>query len=96
MLEAALLDAARSGSIEYALNVSRVSLLEVVSSAVAQMQAVAAHRGLGLELRAGPGSGDLASTEHVYDIDAGRGREAALRALYQGWRARLRRRFHLP
>ncbi len=32
---------------------------------------------------------DLASTEHVYDIDAGRGREAALRALYQGWRARL-------
>lgn len=32
---------------------------------------------------------DLASTEHVFDIDAGRGREAALHALYQGWRARL-------
>lgn len=33
---------------------------------------------------------DLASTEHVYDIDAGRGREAALRALYTGWQTRLR------
>ena len=54
-----LLDAARSGSIEYALNVRRESLLQVVSSAVTQMQAVAAHRGLGLELRAGPGSGDV-------------------------------------
>ena len=33
---------------------------------------------------------DLASTEHVYDIDAGRGREAALRALDTGWQTRLR------
>ena len=32
---------------------------------------------------------DLASTEHVYDINAGPQREAALRSLYQGWLARL-------
>ncbi|HWR96413.1 MAG TPA: DUF885 domain-containing protein [Arenimonas sp.] len=32
---------------------------------------------------------DLASTEHTYDINAGRQREAALRNLYQGWLARL-------
>jgi uncharacterized protein (DUF885 family) len=32
---------------------------------------------------------DLASTEHVYDINAGQQREAALRSLYQGWLARL-------
>jgi uncharacterized protein (DUF885 family) len=32
---------------------------------------------------------DLASTQHVYDIDAGLAREHALRSLYQGWLLRL-------
>lgn len=54
-----LLEAARSGSLEYALCVRRERLPEVVSSAVSQMQAVAAHRGIRLELRAGPGSADV-------------------------------------
>ena len=47
-----LLDAARGGSLEYALSVRREPLREIVAAAVAQMQAVAAHRALQLELRA--------------------------------------------
>lgn len=44
-----LLDAARGGSLEYAITLRQESLPEIVSAAVAQMQAVAAHRGVVLE-----------------------------------------------
>lgn len=43
-----LLDAARGGSLAYAMALRRHALLDVVSPAVAQMQAVAAHRNVAL------------------------------------------------
>ena len=52
-----LLDAARGGSLEYALNIRRESLQAITRDAVAQMQVVAAHRGLRLDLH-GTGAGD--------------------------------------
>lgn len=45
-----LLDAARGGSLEYAITLGRWSLLDIVEAAVSQMQAVATHRGVGLVL----------------------------------------------
>jgi signal transduction histidine kinase len=45
-----LLDASRGGSLEYAITLRRESLPQVVAGAVAQMQAVAAHRDVILEL----------------------------------------------
>lgn len=47
-----LLDAARGGSLEYAITLRPASLADVVAAAVAQMQAVAAHRGVVLEFDA--------------------------------------------
>ncbi len=46
-----LLNAARGGSLEYALTIRREALPTIVGAAVAQMQAVAAHRGLQVGLR---------------------------------------------
>lgn len=43
-----LLDAARGGSLEYAITLRRQPLRDVVAAAVVQMQAVAAHRGVAL------------------------------------------------
>lgn len=45
-----LLDAARGRAMDYALSLQTVSLAEVVAAAAGQMQAVAAHRGVTLEL----------------------------------------------
>lgn len=45
-----LLQAARGSVLDYAFSLRAGSLVDIVSSAVAQMQAVAAHRGLSLEL----------------------------------------------
>lgn len=54
-----LLDAARGGSLEYAITLRRESLPAVVAGAVAQMQAVAAHREvrLAFEMPEGPATG---------------------------------------
>ncbi|HAI58477.1 MAG TPA: hypothetical protein DCM32_01170 [Xanthomonadaceae bacterium] len=48
-----LLDAARGGSLEYAFTPRRWSMIDVVRPAVAQMQAVASHRGVALGLGEG-------------------------------------------
>jgi signal transduction histidine kinase len=53
-----LLDAARGGSLEYALNIRPEPLQAIVAAAVEQMQAIAAHRGLRLQLRSAPVAGD--------------------------------------
>jgi two-component system OmpR family sensor kinase len=45
-----LLQAARGSALDYAFALRPGSLVEIVGAAVGQMQAVAAHRGLGLEL----------------------------------------------
>jgi signal transduction histidine kinase len=44
-----LLEAARAGALEYAFSLERCSLPGIVAGAVAQMQAIAAHRGVALE-----------------------------------------------
>ena len=51
-----LLDAARGGVADYAFTLRRWSLAEIVEAAVAQMQAVAAHRGVILSLQASAGA----------------------------------------
>lgn len=53
-----LLDASRGGSLEYALTIRREPLHAIVAAAVEQMQAVAAHRALRLDLHAPATSGD--------------------------------------
>lgn len=45
-----LLNAARGGSLEYALTIRREALPAIIGAAVEQMQAVAAHRGVRLDL----------------------------------------------
>jgi signal transduction histidine kinase len=59
-----LLDAARGGSLEYAITLRREALPQVVAGAVAQMQAVAAHRDVILEL-AGPATPAVACEVEV-------------------------------
>lgn len=54
-----LLDAARGGSLEYAITLRRWSLREIVAAAVSQMQAVAAHRGIALSFEPGPADGSF-------------------------------------
>lgn len=49
-----LLDAARGSAMDYAVALQPVALAEIVAAAVGQMQAVAAHRGVLLELQALP------------------------------------------
>ncbi len=55
-----LLDAARSGTLEYAITLQRWSLPEIVAASVAQMQAVAVHRGVALKFDPYPvGEGEI-------------------------------------
>lgn len=74
-----LLDAARGGSLEYAITLRRQPLREVVAAAVAQMQAVAAHRDVRLDwtARAGEPDGSAApsSDAHV-EVDRERLQQA--------------------
>lgn len=62
-----LLDAARGGSLAYAMALRRHALLDVVAPAVAQMQAVAAHRNVTLAF-------DARSTSEVAGVDVDRER----------------------
>ena len=59
-----LLDAARGGSLDYALSIRREPLGEIIDAAVGQMQAVAAHRSLKLGLRTtAPAQGALVDAD---------------------------------
>jgi signal transduction histidine kinase len=66
-----LLNAARGGSLEYALTIRREALEDIIGAAVGQMQAVAAHRALRLEFKTGGGD-----RESLVDVDRERLQQA--------------------
>jgi signal transduction histidine kinase len=67
-----LLDAARGGSLEYAITLRREPLRTVVAGAVAQMQAVAAHRDVRLDFE----PGDAIDASSDVDVDRERLQQA--------------------
>lgn len=74
-----LLDAARGGSLEYAITLKRQPLREVVAAAVAQMQAVAAHREVrlhGIDAAALADGAAPASAEAHVEVDRERLQQA--------------------
>ncbi len=66
-----LLNAARGGSLEYALTIRRESLETIIGAAVEQMQAVAAHRALRLQFEMAAGG-----RECLVDVDRDRLQQA--------------------